>query len=52
MKVPQDTERRFVTINSALLLAIALSIGPARSLILAQDYPADVSRGKAIYELH
>jgi hypothetical protein len=47
-----ETERRFVTINIALLLAIALSIGPATSLILAQDYPADVSRGKAIYERH
>jgi len=45
-------ERPFVTINITLLVAIALSIGPATPLILAQDYPADVSRGKAIYERH
>ncbi len=45
-------ERPFVTINIAALIAIALSIGPATPLILAQDYPADVSRGKTIYERH
>ena len=50
--VPSENERPFVTINIAALLAIALSIGPATPLILAQDYPADVSRGKAIYERH
>ena len=50
--VPPENERPFVTINIAALLAIALSIGPATPLILAQDYPPDVSRGKAIYERH
>ena len=46
-------ERFFVTTTMAALLAlIALSVSPATPLILAQDYPPDLSRGKAIYEHH
>jgi mono/diheme cytochrome c family protein len=37
----------------AALLVTAVSMGlPISASLLAQDYPADVSRGKAIYERH
>jgi mono/diheme cytochrome c family protein len=37
----------------AALFVIAVSIGlPAPAGLLAQEYPADVSRGKTIYERH
>lgn len=42
-----------MTIRIAALLGLSLSIGLSMPVsLLAQDYPADVSRGKAIYERH
>ncbi len=42
-----------MTIRIAGLFAVFLSVTTAAPVsLLAQDYPADVSRGKAIYERH
>ena len=44
-------QHRAMTIKIATLLGVMLSMmGPER--LLAQDYPADVSRGRALYERH
>jgi mono/diheme cytochrome c family protein len=44
---------RIMTTIIAALFVIGVSIGlPAPAGLLAQEYPADVSRGKIIYERH
>jgi mono/diheme cytochrome c family protein len=49
----KPSAHRTMTTIIAALLVIAVSVGlPAPADLLAQDYPADVSRGKAIYERH
>jgi mono/diheme cytochrome c family protein len=52
-RMPQDALLRTMGPTIAALLASAASLGLLMPLkLLAQEYPADISRGKVIYERH
>ena len=42
-----------MTLKIAVLFSLFLSVSPGLSaFVFAQEYPADISRGKALYERH